>query len=360
MKITTTSTILAALLLGLAHRTSAQDDCTQCDDLPTPKMEEKGQTCADAQNTIQNNCNGSDNWTKKMFCRYTCSVNGLGYEDEEPCCADGPSDGEQAATAAPTAAGTTAVTDSGTEGATTEATGSKETLEPTATATGTTDEPTATATGPKFTDEPTATASGASVEPTSKGTGTGTEPTAAPVEAVVPPIEVVPPVEVVPTSEPIATPEPTAGNATGTPEPTPAETSAETSDTIFECPGNSTLDSFFNKPSGEICALCVAPVVVQDNSTGTVMEAQEDCVAICDDDSCDFVPEDCGVVICPEVSPTPAPTVKETAAPTTAPTEGTEPTDAPSVMGPTSAAEGRTSSVMAVTAVVAAATLLWA
>ena len=326
MKITATSTILAALLLGLAHRTSAQDDCTQCDDVPTPKMEEKGQTCADAQNTIQNNCNGSDNWIKKKFCRYTCSVNGLGYEDEDPCCADGPSDGEQAATAAPTAAGTTAVTDSGTEGATTEATGSKETL------------------------EPTATASGASVEPTSKGTGTGTEPTAAPVEAVVPPIEVVP------TSEPIATPEPTAGNATGTPEPTPAETS----DTIFECPGNSILDSFFNKPSGEICALCVAPVVVQDNSTGTVMVAQEDCVAICDDDSCDFVPEGCGVVVCPEVSPTPAPTVKETAAPTTAPTEGTEPTDAPSVMGPTSAAEGRTSSVMAVTAVVAAATLLWA
>ena len=51
-------------------------------------MEEKGQTCEDAQNTIQNNCNGADNWIKKKLCRYTCIINGLGYEDEEPCCAD--------------------------------------------------------------------------------------------------------------------------------------------------------------------------------------------------------------------------------------------------------------------------------
>ena len=317
MKITATSTILAALLLGLAHRTSAQDDCTQCDDIPTPKMEEKGQTCADAQNTIQNNCNGSDSWIKRKFCRYTCSVNELGYEDEDPCCADGPSDGEQAATAAPTAAGTTAVTDSGTEGATTEATGSKETLEPTATATGTTDEPTATATGPKFTDEPTATA-----------TGTGTEPTAAPVEAVTLP---------------------------------EVEEEKEGSFDKLACPDGYTLDTFLPQLNGDNCIVCVAPAVSRDNATGTIMVAQEECVATCGLETCDFVPADCGVVVCPEVSPTAAPTVMETAAPTGAPTEGAEPTDAPSVIGPTSpAAGGRTSSVMAVTAVVAAATLLWA
>ena len=336
MKFTATSTILAALLLGLAQRTSAQDDCTICDDVPTPKMEDKGQTCEDATNTIQNNCVNADNWIKNKFCRYSCSQAGLGYEDEEPCCADAPTD--SLTTEAPTATGTIASNE--------PTVGGVGTLEPTATATGTTEEPTTTATGPKFTDEPTESESLPTGTPEPTSAGTGTEPTAAPVEAVLPEV---------PTSEPVASPEPTDSNATVI--PTSGPTAAP-----LECPDGYFLDTFLPQPDGSACAVCAVSVVDQDNSTGTVLEAEEECVATCRVDTCNFVPEGCGVVVCPKApataSPTGAPTVGETAAPTAAPTEGAEPTDAPSDMGPTSAADGRMS-VMAVTAAVAAATLLW-
>ena len=80
---------LTAVLLGL-HRSSAQDGCVQCDDKPTPIMEDKGKKCEDFPNVIKSKCQGADNWIENKFCRYTCSMNGRGYEDEDDCCADGP------------------------------------------------------------------------------------------------------------------------------------------------------------------------------------------------------------------------------------------------------------------------------
>ena len=87
MKFTATS--LAAFLLGL-HGTSAQSDCVPCDDKPTPIMEDKGKKCDDFPNVIESKCRGADNWVENKFCRYTCSINGRGYRDEEDCCVDGP------------------------------------------------------------------------------------------------------------------------------------------------------------------------------------------------------------------------------------------------------------------------------
>mmetsp|Transcript_21419 Transcript_21419/g.31793 ORF Transcript_21419/g.31793 Transcript_21419/m.31793 type:complete len:216 (-) Transcript_21419:607-1254(-) len=88
MKFAATS-LAAVVLLGL-HGTSAQDDCVPCDDKPTPIMEDKGKKCDDFPNVIESKCSGADNWVENKFCRYTCSMNGRGYRDEEECCANGP------------------------------------------------------------------------------------------------------------------------------------------------------------------------------------------------------------------------------------------------------------------------------
>ena len=91
MKFTATGTIFLTALLLSFHRSSAQDDCTPCDDKPTPAMEDKGKKCEDFPNAILSKCRDADNWIQNKFCRYTCSVNDRGYEDEDDCCTDGPS-----------------------------------------------------------------------------------------------------------------------------------------------------------------------------------------------------------------------------------------------------------------------------
>ena len=93
MKFAATS-LAAVVLLGL-HGTSAQDDCVPCDDKPTPIMEDKGKKCDEFPNVIESKCRGADNWVENKFCRYTCSMNGRGYRDEEECCANGPATAEE-------------------------------------------------------------------------------------------------------------------------------------------------------------------------------------------------------------------------------------------------------------------------
>jgi len=88
MKFTATN-FLTALLLGL-HRSCAQDDCTPCDDKPTPAMENKGKKCEDFPNAILSKCQDADNWIDNGFCQKTCFENGRGYEGDD-CCVDGPS-----------------------------------------------------------------------------------------------------------------------------------------------------------------------------------------------------------------------------------------------------------------------------
>ena len=139
------------------------------------------------------------------------------------------------------------------------------------------------------------------------------------------------------------------------------------------CPDGHTLDTFLPQLNGDNCIVCVAPAVSRDNTTGVVMVAQEDCVATCGIDTCDFVPEGCGVLVCPETdaptvavaeSPTAAPTVRTvrvTAAPTIGDSPGgNETTTAPTPEDPTSAAAGGRMAIMAMTTVVGTVALLWA
>ena len=107
-------------------------------------------------------------------------------------------------------------------------------------------------------------------------------------------------------------------------------------------------DGYAAMRSMDNCIVCFAP---------PIMVAQAECVADCGLETCDFVPADCGVVIC---AGTDSPTAAVMESPTAAPTVGDESTTAPTKgVDPTSAAAGGRTVVMVMTTVVGAVSLLW-
>ena len=114
------------------------------------------------------------------------------------------------------------------------------------------------------------------------------------------------------------------------------------------CPDGLTVYTLLPQLNGDNCIVCFAP---------PIMVAQAECVADCGLETCDFVPADCGVVVCPG---TDSPTAAVMESPTAAPTVGDESTTAPTKgVDPTSAAAGGRTVVMVMTTVVGAVSLLW-
>mmetsp|Transcript_16775 Transcript_16775/g.37224 ORF Transcript_16775/g.37224 Transcript_16775/m.37224 type:complete len:353 (-) Transcript_16775:139-1197(-) len=81
------SAALAAVLMGVSFAASDNDNCTPCDDKPTPIMISKKKSCSDFPKIIATKCFAADNWVDMGFCRHTCFHEGRGYGDDN-CCVD--------------------------------------------------------------------------------------------------------------------------------------------------------------------------------------------------------------------------------------------------------------------------------
>lgn len=75
------------------HLRGLQDDCVECTNFPTPYMETNGINCFNYTYAYTDRCNNAINanswWGVNgttRHCAYSCWVNGVGYEEESPCC----------------------------------------------------------------------------------------------------------------------------------------------------------------------------------------------------------------------------------------------------------------------------------